>query len=57
MMRLSSIASVRRLANLWVDLSESKRKELLSALDTDSRAAVIERIAEIKTERARKKND
>ena len=54
--RLSSVASARRLARLWVDLSREKRRELLNSLDTDSRLAVIERMTEIRVER-NKKND
>lgn len=52
---LSTRGSVRRLARLWVDLSDKKRKELLQSLATDDRIAVIERISEIKKER--EKND
>ena len=51
MLRLSSIASTRRLAKQWVDLSREKRKELLTCLDSDSRIAVIERMVEIRGER------
>ena len=53
-MKLSTLASVRRLARLWVDLSREKRRELLNSLDTDSRLAVIERMTEIRVERNRK---
>jgi len=55
-MRLSSVASVRRLANLWVDMSPKRRDELLNELDSSSRQAVVERMSEIKNERS-KKND
>ena len=55
-MRLSSLASVRRLARLWVDMSREKRRELLNILDTASRLAVIERMTEIRIERRKKNN-
>lgn len=53
-MRLSSVASVRRLANQWVDLSKDKRRALLNELDTASRIAVIEGMTEIRLARAAK---
>jgi len=56
-MKLSSVASVRRLARLWVDLSKEKRHELLDSLDTDSRLEVIERMTEIRVERNKKNDD
>jgi hypothetical protein len=55
-MALSSIASVRRLANLWVDLSTKRCNELLEALDAPSRDAVIERMNEIRDERNSKRS-
>ena len=55
-LRLSSVASVRRLAMQWVDLSRERRRELLDSLDTDSRLEVIERMTEIRIEREKKKN-
>ena len=53
-MRLSSVASVRRLAHQWVDLSKDKRRSLLNELDTASRIAVIEGMTEIRRTRAAK---
>ncbi len=50
-MRLSSVASVRRLANQWVDLSKDKRHALLNELDTASKIAVIEAMAHIRLNR------
>ena len=55
-LRLSSVASVRRLAMQWVDLSRERRRELLGSLDTASRLQVIERMTEIRIEREKKKN-
>ena len=55
-MRLSSVASARRLATLWVDFSRERRRALLSELNTNDRIAVIERMAEIRFER-KNKND
>ena len=53
---LKSRASVRRLAHMWVDLSDEKRRELLENLDTESRVQVIENLIQIKIERERKNN-
>ncbi len=53
MMKTSSVASARRLARMWVDLSPDKRREMLSCLDTDSRTEVIARMVEIRVERQR----
>jgi hypothetical protein len=53
-MRLSSLASVRRLAQLWVDMSRVKRSELLNNLDEESRKAVVERMQEINLERKKR---
>jgi hypothetical protein len=50
-MRYSKKDSARRLARLWVDLNDNRRKELLGTLDTDSRIEVIENMLKIKTER------
>ena len=50
-MRRSKKDSARRLAHLWVDLNDNRRKELLDTLDTDSRIEVIENMLKIKTER------
>ncbi len=52
-MRLTTNGSARRLARMWVDLSDRRRKELLDTLDTDSRIAVIENMVKIKAERLR----
>lgn len=54
-MRRSKKDSARRLAQLWVDLNDNRRKELLDTLDTNSRIEVIENMLKIKTER--KKNN
>ena len=56
LIRLSSLASTRRLARLWVDLGNQKRKENLSALDSFSRAEVIARMVEIRKEREEAKD-
>ena len=54
-MRYTTKGSARRLARLWVDLNDNRRKELLDTLDTEARIEVIENMAEIKKER--KKNN
>ncbi len=54
MVRLSSVASARRLAHTWIDLSDDKRKERLSLLDTESRVAVIEEMVKIRITRGRR---
>jgi|SaaInlStandDraft_2_1057019.scaffolds.fasta_scaffold721381_1 hypothetical protein len=54
MLKLVTNGSARRLANQWVDLSDSKRKGLLEALDTESRILVIEHMVFIRSERQRK---
>ena len=46
--RLSTVASARRLANQWVDLSKPKRRPLLDELDVTLRIAVIEHMARIR---------
>tara|TARA_B100000214_G_scaffold298982_1_gene229077 strand:- start:1046 stop:1222 length:177 start_codon:yes stop_codon:yes gene_type:complete len=56
-MGLSSVASVRRLANMWVDLSPKRQDELLSELDAPLRESVVERMREIKNERKRSSKD
>jgi hypothetical protein len=53
-MRLTTKGSARRLARLWVDLKDNRRKELLDTLDTESRIEVIENMLRIKTERDKK---
>jgi len=50
-----SKGSARRLARMWVDLNDNRRKELLDTLDTEARIEVIENMVEIKKER--KKNN
>ena len=53
-MRLSTRGSARRLARMWVDLNDNRRKELLDTLDTEARIEVIENMLKIKTERKEK---
>jgi|10_taG_2_1085330.scaffolds.fasta_scaffold10579_4 hypothetical protein len=53
-MRLSTKGSARRLARMWVDLNDNRRKELLDTLDTEARIEVIENMLKIKTERKEK---
>ena len=55
-MRLSTLASVRRLARMWVDLSTKRQNELLEKLDSESRQEVVKRINEIKNERRKRCN-
>ena len=55
-MKLSSVASVRRLARMWVDLSDSVRKENLSLLDTEVRISVIEEMVKIRGKRKSNKS-
>ena len=49
--KLVTNGSVRRLANQWVDLSDDRRRDLLSSLDTESRIKVIENMIKIRVER------
>jgi len=51
-----TMASARRLARLWVDMSKGKRREMLDSLETDYRLAVIERMTEIRIERKLKES-
>jgi hypothetical protein len=53
--RLSTVASARRLANQWVDLSKPKRRPLLDELDVTLRIAVIEHMARIRLKRRARK--
>ena len=52
-----SHGSVRRLAKQISSLSEEKKKEVLTALDTEMRLFVIEELVNIKIQNGRKKND
>lgn len=54
--KLVTNGSVRRLANQWVDLSDDRRRDLLSSLDTESRIKVIENMIKIRVERGRENN-
>jgi hypothetical protein len=55
MLKLVTNGSARRLANQWVDLSDVRRKELLEALDTESKILVIEHMVSIRSQREAKK--
>ena len=48
---ISSFGSTRRIANMWVDLGHTRRRELLGTLDTDTRIAVIEHMVRIRNRR------
>jgi len=49
--KLWTNASVRRFARLLLDKSEHRKEEILGALDTQSRAMVIEEILRLRKER------
>ena len=55
--RLCTNGSIRRVARQLIDLSDTKRKDLLTTFDTETRIKIIERMTQIKIERMRQKND
>ena len=52
-----SSGQVRRLAREISSLSEERRKEVLTALDTEMRLFVVEELVNMRIQNGRKKND
>ena len=50
-MKLSSMASARRLAAFCLDVTEEKRKEILDHLDSEWRIKVVEQMKQIREKR------
>ena len=48
-----TMGSVRRVANLIVDLKDKKRKEVLIRMPTDMRCRVVEEMVNIRIKRGR----
>jgi hypothetical protein len=52
-----TMGSVRRIAKQIVDLSDEKRKNVLSSMVSDMRCKVVEEMVNIKIQRGRDRNE